>query len=491
MGSSQGHGRQRSWRVFGAIPAGFGAAVAQNLAKAPHQDGWLRVPGKQWERAYRFAITAMRDVLAMDRITDMTDVRVAFDQRMRDFEKTMPDPVRFKQQWSYAIGKAGTRTNRHPCNLSPIDDLRCRYLHCWGWGSDERVTNDLSMGAINVTNRNTKARSWMAVKGAAGRWVFLEEVDFSTEQEAVECARKHVNALLDAPKVKRSVKRKPQRNWIRPHVNHDDIRGGFASPNTQGKTQDDLLTAFGFRGIEFGNWVSQEERQQFVDASYDAFMDLTHLLGMPPSFASLAGTLGLAYGSRGKGLSKAAAHFEPDNWVLHFTKENGPGSMAHEFAHALDCWVANRFCANEPNPPRFASEKGAWYAIRGPAATTATAEALARWSAQVVNPYEGEPQWVKTAIFMDYSRTEPYWSKPIELFARAFEVLVFESFKAKNRHNDMLVYGVSEADKIIGEPFPYPVGPERRVACEHIAAVVRAFRAVFLSVHPLTPTSSV
>lgn len=479
---------------FGAHRAALIMVTYENLAKKPHRHGWFGSDGAHWERAYRFGIPLLRDVLLQPGKPVLDDLRDEFNRRMREFEEFIAVPPRFANQWSYAIGSAGTRSNRHPFDFTPIDGLRARYLAEWGWGLDPRVSNYLSMGALELKNRETGRRFWKAVKGEAGRWAYLDDAQFDTEQEALECTRQKVIALLDEPKPEHGNRRKSQNNWIRPHVTGESIRSGFASTNSVGKTQNDLLETFGFRGVEFGNWVSQSERQQFVDAAYDAFQDLTQLLGMPPAFASLSGKLGLAYGSRGKGLSKAAAHFEPDTWVLHFTKESGPGSVSHEFGHAIDAWIADHLWGKSSWCPRFASGEVEWDDLPDAIAQSETAKALKQWAKLTIR-YGNTLRWVRTSVFMDNTRNAAYWSDTCEFFARGFEVLVMDSLKANNRHNDMLVYGISQDDgqalEAAGKDFPYPLGPERARTCEAIAAVVRAYRNEFRQTLVLTNQQSV
>jgi len=97
---------------------------------------------------------------------------------------------------------------------------------------------------------------------------------------------------------------------------------------------EEFMDAFGFRGGEFGNWVKPEERRVMLNAAYDSFMDLAEMLKVPPRAMSLSGELSIAFGARGtKG---AAAHFEPNRAVINLTRMNGAGSLAHEWAHALD-----------------------------------------------------------------------------------------------------------------------------------------------------------
>lgn len=91
---------------------------------------------------------------------------------------------------------------------------------------------------------------------------------------------------------------------------------------------------FGFRGVEFGNWTDQGDRQASLNHAFDGLHDLADALRIPPKAVSLNGQLGLAFGARGKG--SASAHYEPTRAVINLTKTSGAGSVAHEWAHAVD-----------------------------------------------------------------------------------------------------------------------------------------------------------
>lgn len=101
----------------------------------------------------------------------------------------------------------------------------------------------------------------------------------------------------------------------------------------------DLMDKFGFRGVNYGNWTSQGERQIFTNHGYDAMLDLADVMHLPPKAVSLDGLLGLAFGAQGRGGS-AAAHFIPGVNEINLTKTAGAGSLAHEWAHALDHYFA-------------------------------------------------------------------------------------------------------------------------------------------------------
>lgn len=119
----------------------------------------------------------------------------------------------------------------------------------------------------------------------------------------------------------------------RPHLDNIKRTGADVRGDRDVKAED-FLTDFGFRGIEFGNWLASDERQTSVNLAYEALHDLANVLGIPPRALSLGGQLGLAFGARGSG--RAAAHYEPGKLVINLTKMSGAGTLAHEWGHALD-----------------------------------------------------------------------------------------------------------------------------------------------------------
>lgn len=106
----------------------------------------------------------------------------------------------------------------------------------------------------------------------------------------------------------------------------------------------ELLSKFGFRAIEFGNWVPQDERQSVINMAYDAMHALCETLGVEPKMASLHGELALAFGARGRGGKGAAmAHYEPSRKVINLTRIKGAGSLMHEWVHAKDNYLGELF----------------------------------------------------------------------------------------------------------------------------------------------------
>jgi hypothetical protein len=142
---------------------------------------------------------------------------------------------------------------------------------------------------------------------------------FSTQEEAFAFIRESRDELVsawDGVKEFDNVKETDvRREDNQPRAGKDHREGKDATP-------DMFLDKFGFRGVEFGNWVSQgkniRERQGMLNAAYDAFMVLSDVLGVPPKALSLNGELGLGMGSRGSG--SASAHYEPYAVVINLTK---------------------------------------------------------------------------------------------------------------------------------------------------------------------------
>lgn len=98
---------------------------------------------------------------------------------------------------------------------------------------------------------------------------------------------------------------------------------------------DQLRDTFGFRGVNYGNWMNAQDRRLHTNMAYDAFLDLADVMGIEPKALSLGGMLGIAFGAQGKG-GRNAAHFVPGLNEINITKTAGAGSLAHEWGHALD-----------------------------------------------------------------------------------------------------------------------------------------------------------
>jgi len=250
-----------------------------------------------------------------------------------------------------------------------------------------------------------------------------------------------------------------------PRVGKDHRNGGDVTPEAFAET-------FGFRGVQFGNYVEQGRRQQDLNNAYDGLMDLAGILNIPAKALSLNGELGLAFGARGKGgKNPAKAHYEGSNIVINLTKKAGAGSLAHEWFHSLD----NYFGRARGGKPT------------GKFATDGQPDAAVR--PEVVDAFRNIRQTVNRIRLrerserLDRVRTKTYWATDIEMTARAFESYVIEKLKDQNASNDYLANIVSEdywkASEALGmedsNSYPYPEAaeiPEIRAAYDNLFEVI-------------------
>lgn len=113
--------------------------------------------------------------------------------------------------------------------------------------------------------------------------------------------------------------------------------------NATKTTGNDILNNFGFKGGEFGNWVKQSERQEFLNYAQNAFTDLAEALDIDQTSLGQNGEMNIAFGARGRGNlggQAAVAHFEPGKRVINMTRLKGAGSLAHEYGHSIDNWLS-------------------------------------------------------------------------------------------------------------------------------------------------------
>lgn len=244
-----------------------------------------------------------------------------------------------------------------------------------------------------------------------------------------------------------------------------NIRNGKDYRNGANVTPEQFTSEFGFRGVQFGNYVEQTRRQEDLNNIYDAIMDLSELLNIPPKAISLGGKLGIAFGARGNGGKHAAsAHYEPVEIVINITKEHGPGSFAHEWFHAVDNYFerqrGNKLSYITDKPRQRMTQEGKMDPSVRPEVLDAFNDVVkAIWSS-------GLP---KRSGILDSRRTKDYWGTTIEMAARSFESYVKTSLAEKGITSDYLVsfkdmvdYLVSSVSSADGEEssYPYPTNEE-------------------------------
>ena len=234
---------------------------------------------------------------------------------------------------------------------------------------------------------------------------------FSTRKEAVVYIEKH-RAEWDAKIDDINRRRK---DFV--FLNGSSERVGEDYRKGEDITAEQFREQFGFRGVQFGNWTNQKDRQAALNNAFDSFMDLAKILGISPKAVSLNGELGIAFGARGGGGAKA--HYEREEVVINLTKTMGAGSLAHEWWHALDNYFARR-----GNVKLGMVTEGKGIAMRGE---------LRKAYDKLVSDTENS----------DYNRRSrdagaSYWGTRREETARMFAMWVFDEISKKGERNSFL-----------------------------------------------------
>lgn len=185
----------------------------------------------------------------------------------------------------------------------------------------------------------------------------------------------------------------------------------------------DVRRRFDFRSIRVGRWVTPAERDRSATLFYDALCDLVHILGGTETLVSLRGTLSLEYGIGGQ--PGSSAHYEPGKRSFALAKNAGPGSIAHEWFHAFDHYIASKAFI-DVSASAFASK--AWLDSARPRPHTLNDRLVTCFSAIMLDETGQEPSELFTlSVRMDRTLGSIYYSLPEELCARAFEAFVQDS----------------------------------------------------------------
>ncbi|EPE4138614.1 LPD38 domain-containing protein [Yersinia enterocolitica] len=308
---------------------------------------------------------------------------------------------------------------------------------------------------LEIYTRRADKSVFIGYKGAMG--VLPLKAGFKTPTEArayLAGNRAEIEAKLDKL---RKVSREEQRKLTNePRIGIERRQGNV--------TPEQFSDAFGFRGVQFGNYVEGARRQTELNDAYDSLVDMAELLNVPPKALSLNGELGLAFGARGKGGAKA--HYEPVQVVINLTKGNGAGSLAHEWFHALDNYFGTYDVHGESSGkrssefitdrkrPRYDFSSGKRQEITHPVRQ----EVYDAFKSAVIKVTNSGMR--ERAAILDSGRSKAYWTTKLEMSARAFERYLLDKAESKGITNDYLV-NLRKADEHANpETYAYPTEAE-------------------------------
>lgn len=224
-----------------------------------------------------------------------------------------------------------------------------------------------------------------------------------------------------------------------------------------------LVDDFKMRGIQWGNSVTDSEREHHLKEANLALSDLTDVLGLPHQMASFNGRLGLAFGARGKGT--AMAHYEPSLRVINLTRKNGVGSLAHEWGHFFDN-VASEIGFKRKDS--YLSELASYEpAIGLMDEKTMIPVGKAYFKLQPLMDGFRKRILSDRSLRAMMGKKSSYWTSGREMFARGFERYVAEKLEASGRKNTYLSANVKHG--------LWPTDDEIKAMTPHFDAIFSEF----------------
>lgn len=199
--------------------------------------------------------------------------------------------------------------------------------------------------------------------------------------------------------------------------------------------QERVLKYFSLAGFEFGTWIDNNRRFEFLAGCVVSLLDLKELTGIK----NLGfGAYTIAFGARGKGgRGSSAAHFESRLHAINLTKDYGLEALAHEYGHLLDhffgCYIDQ--------------DKASQYLSYG--------KSSGQFNQRVKGLQRGTLRYlmqevIKAIVYDSKGNVSPYYARltreakseyftaSTELFARVFEQWVTHRLKKKGVVNRFL-----------------------------------------------------
>lgn len=229
--------------------------------------------------------------------------------------------------------------------------------------------------------------------------------------------------------------------------------------------QNKCLKHFGLKAFEYGNWLNQHDRYQYLVGCTVSLHDMIGICNLSAKQIGLAGKLSIAFGARGNG--GALAHFEPMTFAINITRysesergndlkflhSGGVGSLGHEWAHGLDFYLGRY--VDKSTDLNFLSHvisgrmirKGELFELKEYPKSELTSAFFDLMLKIIYEPIKGRKgvyrynKWYKglyDRVMDEGNGLGRYWILKHELFARAFEVYLFYKGISKKIVNPFL-----------------------------------------------------
>lgn len=260
------------------------------------------------------------------------------------------------------------------------------------------------------------------------------------------------------------------------------------------ETPDKIRDLYNIKGIEFGNWTSQEDRANYLLGILTSFYDLQKLLGFSTYQMGLGGKLSVCFGSRG--VKGAIAYFQSNTYLINmnrhhrgdFDKEtptesrrksyleamqfSGIQAFSHEYGHALDFFFPSEYKRSA------AKNKGDY-----------SNESTVSQKINLLIDKIADTAAYKRMENADKGKAQPYYANRTEIFARLFEKWVIVKMKDKGMKNafmskfKMELQADKTEDKTVGNKV-YLTDSEFRAVEKDIDAIFALMRKTIPNAKP-------
>ena len=262
-----------------------------------------------------------------------------------------------------------------------------------------------------------------------------------------------------------------RQSFIEPY--YKKLRPGIDLPELVKRDDklDYIVRKYQIKAIGFGNWVTIEDRHNYVNSLVIALYDMNKVFQFPANNLGMDNTLAVTFGARGMG--GALAHFEPNTNIINITRyDRGPEdkiirflgtggihSFAHEYGHFLDYFAGSYL---DKDAVQYALTGGRSIAtrrldVKGPLRKTVEDILQGLIWKDYLKTYT--PFYKRLSDFVDkMDGYGDYFIRRNEMFARAFEVFISYElgekgitnyFLAKSKYTAFVYPKVSELKPLI------------------------------------------
>lgn len=221
-------------------------------------------------------------------------------------------------------------------------------------------------------------------------------------------------------------------------------KGGKNITGNAKSIQKYLTDQAGMRAVQYGNSMTDAEREYHTKKTAESFSDLADALQLPLKQVSFNGRLGMAFGARGR--SKAMAHYEPDKKVINLTRNSGYGTIAHEWMHFVDNVVHQVYKQHASGHYMSTTDEHDFDPAYSHGAIPGTAEAGKKIK-EISN-------YLSRQMMPTLKGYSEYWRRPKELVARSFEAFASDKIKSMGRENTYLVSDNKTKEKDANDVYP-------------------------------------